>query len=310
MSIITEKWGVIVNPHAGRRKLRKDWIDIYRTLKRAQMQFSVQTTEYPGHAESIANDLVETGFRKILIVGGDGTINEVINGVYKSNIDDKSNVTLAVIPYGTGNDWARYWNLYRCTRNRLVDILCRQRTTTVDVGSLLYSQNGERKQHFFLNGAGLGYDGKVVDITNRLKGVLGGHAWVYSLSVLLAIFRYRPAFMRVKSGSVCCERKIYSVSVGNGCYSGGGLKMNNGDPTDGKLFVTLIGTPNLWQLITGLIALFKGKLYEHSLAQVVITDDIVFSTEKTVDVEADGVEISGDGEYNIKVIPAAVKMVM
>lgn len=309
MSITMNKWGIIVNPHAGRRKLRKDWIDIYRTLKRAQIQFSVYTTEYAGHAEMLAKDLVKTGFRKILIVGGDGTINEVVNGIYKSDIEDKEAVILAVIPYGTGNDWARYWNLYKCTRNRLVEILCRLKTTAVDVGCIQYSENGEAKRHFFLNGAGFGFDGKVVVLTNRLKRFLGGHAWVYSLSVLLALFRYRPHLMRVKSGDDIVEKKIYSVSIGNGCYSGGGMKQNDGDPTDGKLFVTLISTPNICNLIPALIALAKGKIFEHSLAKAIITDDITFTTDSEVDVEADGVEIRGDGEYRLTVVPSALKMV-
>lgn len=105
----TENWGVIVNPVAGKRHLRKEWINIYRTLKRAAIHFSVQSTEYPGHAILLTRDLLKNGFRRILIIGGDGTVNEVVNGIFTSGITDTDQVTIALIPYGTGNDWARYW---------------------------------------------------------------------------------------------------------------------------------------------------------------------------------------------------------
>ena len=75
---LEHKWAVIINPKAGKRRLRRDWVKMYRTLKRAEIEFQVWTTEYAGHATEIARHLVERGFRNLLLVGGDGTINEVV----------------------------------------------------------------------------------------------------------------------------------------------------------------------------------------------------------------------------------------
>ena len=69
-----ELWGVIVNPYSGKRQLAKDWIKIYRLLKKADIRFDEQLTAYPGHATEIAKNMVEHGYKHLLVVGGDGTI--------------------------------------------------------------------------------------------------------------------------------------------------------------------------------------------------------------------------------------------
>lgn len=306
------KWGVIVNPHAGTRKLRKDWIYIYRTLKFAEMQFSVQTTEYVGHAIELARRLVENGFRRILIIGGDGTVNEVVNGIYSSSIEDKSSVTIALVPYGTGNDYARYWGLYNKSRSQVAEILKLQNTVKVDVGCMQYIRDGVAHTQYFANGAGFGFDGLVVNITNRLKKFFGGHAFVYSLSVLLAVFRYRPVVMRIDADGFHLSQEVFSIAVGNGCFSGGGLKQTDGDPTDDKFFVTAIRRPSFKEIMTGLGYLFRGEIFNHPVASTVSTNRFSVTPLRSVNVETDGVEIeTGDNvTYNFSLVHHGLNMVV
>lgn len=305
-----DKWGVIVNPTAGKRRLRKEWINIYRTLKRAAIYFSVQSTEYQGHATILARQLVQNGFSKILIIGGDGTVNEVVNGIFTSGTPDPSIVTIALIPYGTGNDWARYWGLNSMTRNQIIDTLYQRNTESVDVGLITFTHNNEKRQQYFINGAGFGFDGLVVNITNRLKRILGGYAWIYSLSVLSAVFRYRPTRMEITGGDKHIDDKIFSISVGNGCYSGGGLKQTNGNPTDGKLYIMAMHTPSFLKIIKGLGYLFRGEIYKFPLAETIESSEITIQTTHTTNIETDGVEINGDGIFHITVLHSAINMVV
>lgn len=308
--VYSEKWGVIVNPVAGKRRLRKEWINIYRTLKRAAIQFSVQSTEYAGHAVEISRRMVENGIRKILIIGGDGTVNETVNGIFSSDIQDKEDVTLALIPYGTGNDWARYCNLNRLTRKEIVDVLYKRNTERVDVCLMQYSNGGRAMKQYFINGAGFGFDGLVVNITNRLKRIFGGHAWVYSLSVVLAVFRYKASSLIIDSKHKTIDDEIFSVSIGNSCYSGGGLRQTNGNPTDGLFYITAIHTPTFTKILSGLKFLFRGELFNHPLAERIEVSKFTVMTEGDIHIETDGVEIEGDGKYSFSVMPHAINMVV
>lgn len=308
--VYSEKWGVIVNPVAGKRRLRKEWINIYRTLKRASIQFAIQSTEYPGHAAEISKTLVENGFRKILVIGGDGTINETVNGIYNSDIDNKSSVTLALIPYGTGNDWARYCGLNRLTRRQIVETLYRRKSEKVDVCLMQYSKNGKSHSQYFINYAGFGFDGVVVEITNRLKRIFGGHPWVYSLSVILAVFQHKSVDITIDSKQRTIENEIFSISIGNSCYSGGGLRQTDGIPTDGLFYITAIRRPTLLKIIQGLGFLFRGELFHHPLAETIETAQFKVKAPSDTSIETDGVEIRGDGKYSFQIIHHGLNMIV
>ena len=104
-------WLVIVNPNAGNGKGKKDWDKISNYLKKENFQFEVKFTERKSNAIDIALEGIGAGFRKIITVGGDGTLNEVVNGVFPNNTCPTSDISLALIPVGTGNDWGRMFGI-------------------------------------------------------------------------------------------------------------------------------------------------------------------------------------------------------
>ena len=88
-------WGLIVNPNAGSGKCQKNWPTIQKLVKRAKLETEVEFTERKGHAIELTKQFIEKGFRKIIVVGGDGTLNEVVNGIFTQNsVDPKSMVCL------------------------------------------------------------------------------------------------------------------------------------------------------------------------------------------------------------------------
>lgn len=310
MNIREERWGVIVNPYAGTRDLRKDWIKIYRLLKKAEIQFTAQTTEYAGHAIDLARNYVENGIRHLLVVGGDGTVNEVVNGIYTSNIDDKNSVCLALIPYGTGNDWARYWGLLNI-HNKLSSRLYNRRCVKCDIGCIEFTSDGNLMKKYFINAAGFGLDGLVVKHTDYLKRVFGGSAWVYSLSVLLAVFTYKSTKMKITVDEGVFDKNIFTIALGNSCYSGGGLKqVPAADPTDGLFHITAIEKPTFWKTILGLKAMFAGKIDSHPCASTYATTTFILETDASIYAETDGILIDGDGKYKISNIHLALNMIV
>ena len=311
MSLRNEKWGVIVNPYSGKRRLQKDWTNIYYLLKKAEINFSEQLTSYAGHAIEIARTMVEAGYRHLLIVGGDGTLNEVVNGIYTSNITDKNAVTLALVPYGTGNDWARYWGITR-KRKKLTTQLFQRKSVPIDLGKISYQDhNCQNATRYFINGAGWGFDGTVVRITNKLKHYLGGSAWVYSLSVFLTLFTLKTHRMRLTDDHRTVQRPFFTIAIGNGCYSGGGLKqVPEANPTDGLLHITAMEQIKLRQIPSAIKLLFAGRLPEHPCAHSFVTTKFTMEYESAIDAETDGVELCTSTPLQVEIVPQALHMLI
>ncbi|MGD0343134.1 MAG: acylglycerol kinase family protein, partial [Bacteroidales bacterium] len=106
-----QQWFVIVNPNAGNGKGKRDWTRISDLFERNHLTAEIKFTERKGHAIDFAIDAISGGFRKIISVGGDGTLNEIVNGVFLQNHCSPKEITLGMIPIGTGNDWGRMFGI-------------------------------------------------------------------------------------------------------------------------------------------------------------------------------------------------------
>ena len=101
--------GIIINPKSGKRAFRAQRLYLWKLLKKRHMPFSYRVTRYAGHATELARELVEKGCDEILVLGGDGTLSEVINGIMTAQVPDEQRrrVAFGLMPRGTGNDWGR-----------------------------------------------------------------------------------------------------------------------------------------------------------------------------------------------------------
>jgi diacylglycerol kinase (ATP) len=309
-SILKEHWGIVVNSHAGKRVLGKNYSKLDNFFNKTGIKFTKVLTEYRGHAIEIAKNLAEKGIRHFFIVGGDGTINEVVNGVYISQTVNKKQIVLAAIPYGSGNDWARYWKLPKKV-DKLNDLFINGKLVQVDIGKLFYSApDGNKKCRYFLNGAGFGFDGQVVKLTNKLKKWFGGSSFAYTFSVLLGVFVTSSKKMTL-NGNYEVTDKIFSVAIGNGCYSGGGLKqVPKADPTDGKLNISAIRQPSFFKIFSGLKYLFQDRIDEHELVYSFETEYFTAFSEKPTAIETDGVEIIGTSPIAAEIVPQGLCMLV
>jgi len=309
-TIFNSQWGIIVNSLVGTRVLGKNYSKIDDFFNKNNIGFTKILTEYGGHAIEIAKNLVEKGIRHLFIVGGDGTLNEIVNGIYSSNITDKDAVTIAAIPYGSGNDWARYWQLSKKLED-LNTLFADGKIANVDIGKLTCkTSEGKDYERFFLNGAGFGLDGQVSNTTNKLKSYFWGSSFAYTFAMLSAVF-ITPSQPMILSGDKEVADKIFSVAIGNGCFSGGGMKqVPKADPTDGLLHITAIKRPKFLQIISGLIYLSRGKIDEHKITFSFATERFTAKTTQPAAVEADGVEMPSTTELTFQIVPKALKMLV
>lgn len=250
----------ITNPNARSGLGAKVWKELEQILKEKAVSYDVHFTKYQRHATQIVRDLTSDGMEHtIIMLGGDGTVDEVING-----ITNLSKVTLGYIPIGSSNDFARFFGFRSDPVQTLQKILDSTDTTLMNVGHITYHKCEKSKR--FAVSAGAGFDAAVChqSVTSRIKVALnrlhlGRLTYVgIALTQLLAL---KPCTVHVSidGKEEVSYEKTYFVAAMNHPYEGGGFKFcPDADPCDGKLNLTIIaGLPKLKVLFL-LPTAFKG----------------------------------------------------
>jgi len=310
MEITSQHWAIIINPKSGKKRFRQQMKYLFETLKREEIHFEYKVTKFAGHAVKIAKLFAEKGVQNFLVLGGDGTISEVINGIFSADIEQTSSLKIALIPRGTGNDWGRFWGL-TSDYNHSVDVFLTGKTQRIDIGKVEYVLEGEHQTRFFINSVGLGLDATVVNITCQLKKYLGSHSFLYTLALLGAVFNYRSHKATIRSVDRNIDEKMFTMDVANGCFSGGGLKQTPfALPYDGLLDVMVAKKPIVFDIISGLRMLFNGKLLDHPVIESFQTKSLTVQCHKKALIEADGIIVNGASPYVISIIPKAIQMIV
>ncbi|OJV35894.1 MAG: hypothetical protein BGO29_07300 [Bacteroidales bacterium 36-12] len=303
------KWIVIINLKSGKKNFRIQINYLFQQLKLANIEYEYKITEFAGHAELIAKNYANKKFSNFLIVGGDGTISEVINGIFHSNIENNSR-RIAIIPRGTGNDWARFWGL---TRNykKSIDIFLEGKSQKIDIGRVDYFLEEEPKKRFFINSIGFGLDAIVAHNTNYLKRFLGSHSILYLVALLWAVFKYKSKPIHLNYNDVDIQDSLFTMNIANGCYSGGGIKQNpHAVPYDGLFDTMLLKKPTFNDIITLLPLIFNGKILQHQAIESFRIKNIILKTQNGKYFETDGIISYYVAPLTVSILAEAMEMII
>jgi len=310
MEVTAQDWAIIINPKSGKSKFRQQRKYLFDTLKHEGINFEYRITKFAGHATKIAQYFAENNYQNFMILGGDGTTSEVINGIFSANIEDTGHLKFALIPRGTGNDWGRFWGLTRDYK-KSVGVFLNGKSRSIDIGKVEYEVEGTKEAHFFINSIGLGLDAAVVNLTHRLKEIFGSHSFLYTVSLLGAVFTYRAHRVKIYSEERNIRDGMFTMNIANGCYSGGGMKQNpNALPYDGLLDVMMAKKPGFFDIIGALMLVFNGKLLEHPIIESFQTKRLLVQSDKNALLEADGIIVNGISPFKISIIPNAIQMIV
>ena len=308
------KWLVIVNPKACSGKGEKDWPTIKQILLDEGFDFEDVITEYQGHAiEIVRQGVVEKGFRKVISVGGDGTNNEVINGIFTQNAVPTTEITMGTIPIGTGNDWVKTFD-FPMEYQEIVKILKAGHVFAHDIGKVTYYNNGNPKTRFFLNAAGTGLDEMVCKKTNIMKQQGEGGKIRYLLNTAICLLKFKIIHIVLEiDGEKVFEDKILSLSVGNGKFIGGGMMMMpNSIPDDGKLDVTVIKDVPIFCFAAKVNSIFDGT-FIHKMKQVSTFRGkkirITSKPEHSLLLETEG-ETFSNSPFDFEILPKSINMLV
>ena len=304
-----KRYCLIVNPTAGKGAAQKALPSIEAHLKKFGVNYDLKITEYPGHAIQIAQEAGSNGYHTVVAVGGDGTANEVINGLMEAANGSQVTANLAVLPVGRGNDFSYGMGIVQ-DLEAACKLLVDGKTRQIDVGFLKGGDYPEGR--YFGNGIGIGFDTVVGFEAAKLPSFIGGIPG-YIIAALKTIFLYfkQPTILLDIDGEVL-EQPCLLVSVMNGRRMGGSFMFAPDSASDdGMLNLCIAGKLTRLQALGLFPKVMAGTQGEHPAIKMSTGKEIkITAVSGTLPVHADGETICVTGqELEIQVFHKQLNLV-
>ncbi len=299
-------WFVIINPTSGNGKSKKLIPDILELLKKHNILFKHVITNFANQEYEITINAIKKGFTKIISVGGDGTVHNIINGIMNQSIISSKKIKIAIIPVGTGNDWAKNYNISK-NLNENITAIKQENSLFQDIGKMTLTDTNSII--YFNNLAGIGFDGHVVNAINKFKK-LGSFS--YLIGALVGFSTYKSIQLKIKINEKELIVNTLMTLIGLCKYSGGGMQLTkNLNPNDGLFDVTIIKNLSLSVVLLNIFKLFNGKIVHHPKVDTFKTTEINVSItdNSTPYIQADG-ELIESSNFTITLLPKAIQIVI
>ncbi len=303
---MSSKWFAIVNPISGRGKSLNELPKLQELFIKYDTEVIFEVSSYAHHEKILVENAIERGYTKIISIGGDGTLHYIVNGIMSQKFIASSKIMVAVIPFGTGNDWVKTYKISKNKKEAVLQI-CKEKTIFQDIGSV--KTLSENKITYFNNVAGLGFDAFVV---HKIASFKAFGAIAYLLGAILSFFSYTSSKVKVIMDEHTIELPLFMLNIGICQYSGGGMQLTEYKNHKNGLFdVTLMRNIKLLKVLLQIKYLFNGNLkhfkevatFQQKEIKVEIKD------QQKPFIQADG-EIIGSGDAVFKLHSAAIQFVI
>jgi len=299
----------IVNPNSGNGATGREWSKISAVATAKLGTFTSVMTSCPGDAALITRSHLADGADVIVCVGGDGTLNEVVNGFMDEQGPIGTKAVLGFIPNGTGCDFVRTVPIPRSIE-KSIDTIKQGQVRLIDVGRLHYlDQNNVSHVRYFHNIASFGLGGEVAARVNRTTKAFGPFI-SFIWATLITLFLYGKKSIRLKIDDRYDEEvEIWNIAVANGQYHGGGMWVApDAVMNDGQFHVTVIGNLSLAKVFWHLPKLYNGKIHKIKEVSFLTGKKIEALSKQSVLIEVDG-EQPGCLPISIDMVPSAIQVI-
>jgi len=300
----------VVNPVSAGKKTVKEWPSFEKQLKQKGLKFDWAFTDYPEHATSITREVLKSGYDVVVSVGGDGTMNEVVNGFFEMDNLINPKARLAVFSRGTGSDFIKSIGI----KKGFVDfynVLQRNNVQKFDIGRATFCiESGEEVSKFFLNIADVGLGAETTRRVNKTKKHLKGF-FAFLIGAMLTIFKYHNKSITIEiDGQQVKSEKMNSVIIANANYFGGGMYISPKSKTnDGILDIIVIGDLNKLELIRNFHLIYKGEHLTHPKITTYQGKKIKIISDPVGLLEIDGEQLGTTPTY-FEIIPQAINLMV
>lgn len=304
-------WHIIINPAAGNGKAGRFLPSIENAFAKAKLPYTILQSERPWHCAILAKEAIEKGARKIIAVGGDGTGHEVVNGIFSQNRVNTKEISFAVIPVGTGNDWIKNYQLPK-KLNAIIPLLKAEKHLFQDIGLVHFNnEKGEKQQRYFVNVAGMAYDAHVAKAAENINFRYFSKIYYYFL-IFKCLFSYtiKSARLTLDERKII-EKKFYAINVGLCRYSGGGMQFTpHALPDDGLFAVTTIDNMKKIKVMLSTHYLY-GNIAKHPKGELFKAKSVTVESmdEGETLLELDG-EFVGCSPIKFELIEKSLKVII
>jgi len=304
VKLTADSWFIIANPTSGNRNFSKHWKEIQQLLNQKKIDFSFAFTQFSKHEIELVQNAIQKGFRNIISIGGDGTLHHVVNGIMQQRYVKTSDITIAVVPLGTGNDWIKTYNIPN-NIEKAIEIISKKKTILQDIGVLETDNN---TLSYFNNVAGLGYDGYIV---HKLKTLKHFGPIAYLISGLAGLLFYKKTVFKISFNNKIIETNCLMTLIGICKFSGGGMQFTKEVNTaDGLFDITIAKNLNIFDLIFNIKKLYNGNIVHHKKVETYKTKEITIIPQSSKPfIQADG-ELIGAGKVTVKIIGKAIHFII
>ncbi len=291
----------LVNPASANGKTGKRWPEIARAAHAAGLRGEAIFSERPGQLGDLAREAANEGATLLVVVGGDGTVHEVVNG-----IAGREGVELALIPRGTGWDFARTHKV-----PKRLDVALRiakdGQARTFDLGRATYRTNGSERTTWFANMASVGMSGAVAAKANSTTKALGAKtSYLYALGTVFA--RWKNVELRVRVDEEERSGLMEDTIVAVGRYLAGGMMITPDAEPDDELFdVLLIGDLTKTELVRVMPKIYRGTHLPHPKGEVLRGRTVSIEADDPLPIQLDG-EQPGTTPVRFEIAPAAIRL--
>jgi YegS/Rv2252/BmrU family lipid kinase len=290
----------VFNPAAGKGRVLRDRDAIRAALEKAGAGGTFVETERVGHGIALAEDAANDGAEAVVAIGGDGTVNEVVNGLLR--VPEAKRPVFGVVPDGTGNDYGFLLGLRPGDLDGAARAIAAGRTRVLDAGEV----NGR----FFANGVGLGFDGSVAETAAKVRYLKGFPAYLWSVFDVLRTWENFTLTLTADGRTI--EGRAFLAAVANGPRSGGGfLLAPDAKPDDGLLDVCRLGNLGKLEALRHLPKALDGSHVGLPWATILRAREVVLASDRPLTAHVDGnlaFGVAHPEPLRIRVLPRALRV--
>jgi diacylglycerol kinase (ATP) len=308
--VASRKIAFIVNPNAAMGSTGREWPRIKALATERLGPFQALLTTGPGDATRLTRLALFEGAELVVCVGGDGTLNEVINGFMGEDAPIRPEAMLGFIPRGTGCDFIKSVSIPR-ELNKALDVIMGSHARPIDLGRLKYrGHHGHPSYRYFHNVTSFGLGGEVDERVNRTTKLFGGFiSFICATLISILIYDKKRIHLKVDNGF---DRTVmtWNVVVANGQYHGGGMWIAPGAIVDDGMFhVTVVGDLTVPEVFLNLPNLYNGKIYQVEKVTTLVGKRVEAHSDQRVLLDVDG-EQPGQLPVLIDIVPGALPLIV
>lgn len=309
MAIDNKRWGIVYCPKSNALRPQKYWERIERSLQANGVEYDYVQSENSASVSRLVKMFINTGYKTIVIVGGDSALNDTVNCLMQTDSQLRGEISLGLIPNGLMNDFAHFWNMREGEEERIIKALKKRRVKKLDLGCMRYTnKDGEACRRYFLNCVNIGFIAAIMNLRRKTRRLFGSRTLSFLFSFALLIFQRLDYKMHLKINTDVIKRKVMTVCVGNSLGYG---QTPNAVPYNGQLDVSVVYHPEMTQLFEGIYLFLRGKFLNHKSVHPYRTKKVeVFAAEHAM-VGIDGRLMKTPvGKFTLAIEPESINFLL